>query len=71
MMKLKAIWGILTSKCWFVATSETGKDYVTIAGFYTYGMAETIISHTVGILDEYDKQQDAVDQVKNIINGTL
>lgn len=65
MRKLKAIWGILTSKCWFVCTSKDGKpgSDMQFSGYYSYGMAVTIIEYTSSVIESYHEQEDAVDEV--------
>ena len=73
MIKLKAIWLILTNNCWFLAVSKNGKvgDSVRVAGVYTGCMGDTIVCHIAETMQNYQLQEDAVDEVKNIINGTL
>lgn len=67
--KIKAIWQILISESWFVATSKTGKPNAKmfVFGNYTQGMGETImhcIHSDIMITREMD---EAVDLAKNII----
>lgn len=73
MRKLKAIWLILTSRCWFLVTSKDGKpgSDMQYMGYYSYGMAVTTIDYLAYAIESYHEQEDAVDEVKNIINGTL
>jgi hypothetical protein len=71
MWKLKAIWNLLTSSNWLVVTSKTGKpkDKMNICGAYSVAMAETTINHMIAQVNDAVDQENAVSEVKNIING--
>lgn len=71
--KIKAIWQILRSESWFVATSKTGKPNAKmyVFGSYTQGMGETMmhcIHSDIIITREMD---EALDQAKNIITKVI
>jgi hypothetical protein len=71
IVKIKAIWRILTSKCWFVGVSNSGMvgDQVDCFGHYTIGMAEALINKNITDVNEYLEQESALDEVKNILSG--
>lgn len=71
MNKLRAIWKILTCKNWMVAVSKTGQvgDQVDFHGHYTYGVADTIVAKLRRDMDEYNMQEFALDEFKNILNN--
>lgn len=60
-----------TSSNWLVVTSKTGKqkDKMHIAGFYSVAMGETTINHLIAQVNNALDQENAVSEVKNIING--
>jgi hypothetical protein len=71
MSKLRAIWKLLTNKCWFLAVSKTGMsgDNIETSGRYTYNMADSLINKHITDVNNFLEQESAVDEVKNIVNG--
>ena len=67
--KIKAIWHILISESWFVATSKTGKamSKMTVFGSYTQGMGETMMHCIHSDIMVTREMDDALDLAKNII----
>lgn len=70
-VKIKAIWSILTSKCWFVGTSKNGAvgETVSCYGQYTLQMAETLINKHITDVNTHLQQESALNEFKNIINN--
>lgn len=67
--KIKAIWQIMRSESWFVATSKNGKpnSKMHVFGSYSQMMGETMmhcIHSDITITREMD---EAINQAKNII----
>lgn len=71
MNKLRAIWKVLTCKNWLVAVSKTGQvgDQVDFYGYYTYGVADTIVAKLSRDMNDHNAQEDALDEFKNILNN--
>jgi hypothetical protein len=71
MSKLRAIWKILSNKCWFLAVSKTGMsgDQVETSGHYTYNMADALINKHITDVNNYLDQEDALDEFHDIVNG--
>lgn len=71
MNKLIAIWRILTCKNWLVAVSKTGQvgDQVDFYGYYTYGVADTIVAKLSRDMNDHNAQENALDEFKNILNN--
>lgn len=71
MSKLRAIWKLLTNKCWFLAVSKTGMsgDNIETSGRYTYNMADSLINKHITDVNNYLDQEDALDEFHDIVNG--
>ena len=54
-----------------VAVSKTGQvgDQVDFHGYYTYGVADTIVAKLGRDMNEYNIQENALDEFKNILNN--
>lgn len=67
--KLKAIWQILISKSWYVATSKTGKPDSKMynLGSYSQAMGETIMHCIHADMTITREMDEALDLAKNII----
>jgi hypothetical protein len=71
MSKLRAIWKILSNKCWFLAVSKTGMsgDQLETSGHYTYNMADALINKHITDVNNFLEQESAVNEFNNIVNG--